>query len=530
MARYRFLTPEQIDKLEREYSERENLDVTELVRRVGQAFAQELFFFDYDFYRGPKSGQKRVTFVCGWGNNAADGWATATQLHKQYGIKTTVVTLVSPEELEGPVYELAHEAMRAGVNWVEVPLHDKTGLLAGVLEDADIVVDAILGRNCRLPLGPDLARVTAAINSSYKVLLSIDIPTGVCVRTGEVDPYAVKPVYTYSLFAAHYVLMQEHPLTSTYMFKVEDFGTQELQDTLFADAPKMYTNPSFMPMIPIPAFDANKYTRGRVLVIAGSQEYTGAAVLTTLAASTSGAGYVKLACPWSIVPIMQTHIVTAPVVGLPETASGGLSLDAFDELERLSEEADAVVIGPGLGRDPETLRLVQRFVAEATTPLVLDADALYAFNQNPEALERSRALITLTPHAGELARLVNASSQEVAQSPLEYAKKLVFENTVVLLKGPTSYLVNAEESSADLFAPPMLATAGSGDVLAGMIGAFMAQRLTPYFATALAVRLHGAAAKEAAEMLGPISVTALAVLNAIPAAVGLFMRGGRRVQ
>lgn len=525
MPSFRYLTPAQIETLEDEYMQSEGIDTRELVRRVGSALSSELYFFQYDMYRGPSAAAKKVSVVCGWGLNGADGWETAVHLQRQYGIRTTVITLVSPDELEGVAYEVAQDAIAEGLSWIEVPLHDRTDMLRDLLVEADIVVDAIFGRNFSAPLGPDFAHVCQTINASMKMVVSIDVPSGVSVKNAEVDRSAVNAGFTFSLFAVHKAFLQEGPFLSTIMFKVEDFGSRELQDRLFADAPKMYTDDALRPALPFPAFDANKYTRGRVLIVAGSKQYTGAAVLATKAATLCGPGYVTLACPESLVPIMQHHLVTAPVVGLPETDSGGLGIEAFERLESLSEAADAVLIGPGLGRHTETLALVRRLVAELVTPLVLDADALFAFKGNPEALSHSRALITITPHEGELASLIDSTSTAVVADPISSAKKLSYENTVVLLKGHNSYLIGRDECSADLFSPPMLATAGTGDVLAGMVTAFIAQRVPAYMSSLLGVRIQGIAAKSSLRKVGPISVTALSVLEAIPEAIGVLMSG-----
>lgn len=525
MPSFRYLKPEQIEELESEYMKREGIDGREMVRRVGTALASELYFFPYEMYRGPKAENKKVCVVCGWGVNGADGWETAAALVRQYGIKASVISLVSPDELEGLAWEVAQDAITQGVNWIEVPLGDESRMLEGLLAEADIVVDAIFGRNFHEPLGPDFARVCETINRSNRIVVSIDVASGVSVHTGIVNPYAVKAAFTFLLFAVHHAYLKKEPFLSTVMFKVEDFGTHELQNWLFDDAPKMYTEDSLAPFLPFPDHDDNKYTRGRVLIVAGSKEYTGAAVLSSLAATNAGAGYVRLVCPASIVSTMQAHLVTVPVAGLAETNEGTLSLDAFAEIEELARRADTLLIGPGLGRNADTAALVRKLVSELSLPIVLDADALNAFIGHTDELAASRALLTLTPHEGELARLIDVTSEAVRGRPLESARKLAGENRVVLLKGPTSYIVGRDECAADVFAPPMLATAGTGDVLAGMISAFIAQRVSPYMASLLGVNLLGTAAKAALRKRGPISVTALSVLERLPDAVSVLLTG-----
>jgi len=255
-----------------------------------------------------------------------------------------------------------------------------------------------------------------------------------------------------------------------------------------------------------PAEDANKYSRGRLLVVAGSEQYPGAAILTSLAATRSGAGYVTLAAPKSIVPIAQANLLTAPVVGLPTDDRGGLALRASTDLLELMDRADALVIGPGLGSSAQSAELVRYLVKQSQLPLVLDADGLNAFVGHAEKLQRTTVPLILTPHEGELKRLGTIEA-------------LASERCIVVAKGPATIISNGTEAVRDDTGPSSLASAGTGDVLAGTIGALLCQGLDALSAALLGVRIHSTAAILATEALTSCCMMATDVIEYIPHAV-----------
>ena len=255
-----------------------------------------------------------------------------------------------------------------------------------------------------------------------------------------------------------------------------------------------------------PAYDANKYTRGRLLVIAGSAQYGGAAVLAAHAAARSGAGYVTLATTHTVAAISQAHLLTVPVLGFDEDREGCIAYEAYETLCARLDHVDAVLIGSGLGRSDSVAHLVRDLVQKSPVPMVLDADGLNAFCGHTDDFAQAVAPLILAPHAGELQRL----------GTLE---QLVSLCRVVVAKGPTTTISEGSRMVRDDTGPSALATAGTGDVLAGIIGALLCQGLEPFDAAMLGVHIHSTAALLACETLTSYCMMATDVIEYLPRAL-----------
>jgi NAD(P)H-hydrate epimerase len=257
--------------------------------------------------------------------------------------------------------------------------------------------------------------------------------------------------------------------------------------------------------------DAHKYTRGSLLVLAGSTRFPGAAVLAAKAAARAGAGYVTLAIPKPAVAAAQAHLLATPVLAAPAT-NGAFAADAWDALCDQLNHLDAIVLGPGLTVTPSTSAFVQSVLQSARVPLLLDADALTLLAALPTAQAAPALLppLILTPHAGELARLLDATG---ATDPKQLAEAL---NAVVVAKGPETHIVSPTQHHRFTGGTAALATAGTGDVLSGIIGSLLAQGASPYAAAVLGVELHGRAGRLAEEQLGQRSVRAEDLLETLP--------------
>ena len=508
---YKLLSVEQIRELERRADEEQGLDGASLMREAGLALCEAVI----DTLEGPSQLRgdstaplaQKVAIFAGPGNNGGDGWSCATFL-QQRGVRVTVFSVVDINDLSGIASDAAFAAVNAGVHWTFID--EAAGLedIFTLIDGADVCVDALLGIGIRLPLDERIATITDALNRCALPVVAADVPTGVDADTGAVDERAVRADCTVTFMAAKRGLALAPAFAHTGAVMVAPLGLDESAFFDFLGVPELYTDDDLAQQVPLPALDANKYTRGRVLIIAGSRQYPGAAVLCARGAVRCGAGYVTLACPESVVSLMQAHLVTAPVVGLSETREGSISERALPMLLNLASMADAIVIGPGLDRAPKTAQLVREFVAAVNDKtLVIDADALNAFVDHPELLTSHEGSLVLTPHAGELARLLEEESDKVAAVPLDFARKLAGEKRTVVLKGPITVVSCAKVQSIDMFGPPVLATAGTGDVLAGMMTSFIAQGVDPYRAACIAVRLHGHAAIAAMEALTPLCVT-----------------------
>jgi NAD(P)H-hydrate epimerase len=277
--------------------------------------------------------------------------------------------------------------------------------------------------------------------------------------------------------------------------------------------------PSVLSRVPRRTADSNKFSSGTVLVIGGSAGLTGAVCLASMGAMRSGAGWVRAAVPASLDPIFEVKLTEAMTVMLPE-GDQGLAGDSADAALEAAQRADAVVLGPGLGRAQGSLDVAVRLVEELPVPLVVDADALYALaGAGLERVAARRAPTVLTPHAGELARLLDCSSADVAAHRIASARDAATRaGCLVVLKGDDTLVSDSEGrlavSEGDC---PALATAGTGDVLSGVLAAFLARGVEPFTAACAAVCAHVEAGRVAARRLGVDSVIASDVIEALPA-------------
>ncbi len=287
-----------------------------------------------------------------------------------------------------------------------------------------------------------------------------------------------------------------------------------------------------LPKIPARKADAHKGDCGRVLIVAGSLLYTGAAALAAEAAVRGGAGLVLVAVPWSVQPIVAAKVWGPIVYPMPETAVSGLALGALEPIEQLAGTVDVLAIGPGLSREEETEELVRRLVRGTKLPLVLDADGINAFAGRAEELGRRAGPTVLTPHPGEMARLTGREVGRTDKERLAAARELAGEESpVVLLKGHHTVVAAGRRHFINKTGNPGMATGGAGDVLTGLIAALIGQGMTPFDAAVLGAHLHGLAGDLAARELGEISLAPGDLLHHLPAAIKRHSsrkgRGGR---
>lgn len=501
---YSLLTVAQIREIEQRAGSEQGLDALQLMRDAGEAIAE--------FVRFSGDGAP-CAIVCGPGNNGGDGWAAARILHRS-GYPVKVFTVVDPLELDGIAGEIAFEATSSGIHWEHCPstyAHAK-------LSDHTLIIDALLGIGVHLPLREDIAQWCSAINDSPATVIAIDVPTGVDADSGECDKYAVVASRTLTFIAAKVGLALGRGALCSGDVAVAPLGVDPSFIRDYVGAPEVWVDNECGAALPLPAYDANKYTRGRLLVIGGSRHYHGAALLAAHAATRSGAGYVVLATPHSMVGVAQAHQLTVPVVGLEENKDGSIALRALEELMPLTHNCDAIVIGPGMGTHPKTATLIRELVSNVSVPVLLDADGLNAFVGRYSDLVNLPTSLVLTPHAGEAARLLNEDAALIAASPLAAAARLMGPVRTVVMKGTSTVIACPARTVIDVQGPATLATAGTGDVLAGIIGAFMAQGVDPHLAATLGVRLQARSAAIATEDLTPLCVNARDVIEYLPAA------------
>jgi NAD(P)H-hydrate epimerase len=274
--------------------------------------------------------------------------------------------------------------------------------------------------------------------------------------------------------------------------------------------------------------DAHKGDFGHVLVVAGSSGMIGAACLAAQAALRSGAGLVTLAVPRSLQDVAATKVTSIMTLGLAETPARSFSPRALEELRTSAQDFDCVAVGPGLGRHPETLLFAQQVPTVLEVPLVLDADVLFALADMPENIRREQPTV-ITPHPGEMARLTGLRIAEVQANRLEHAVAFAQRyRCVTVLKGAGTVVTDGRRAYVNSTGNPGMATAGSGDVLTGMVAGLLAQMKDPFAAAALAVYAHGLAGDRARDRLGEVGMTAEDILAEVPPALRSQAAGGRQ--
>jgi NAD(P)H-hydrate epimerase len=475
-----------------------------LMREAGRAVAAEL---------AERVPEGDVVVLAGHGNNGGDGWIAALELRAR-GRSVLVLSVADPATLAGPAAEAAIAAIAAGVSWRAPEAPPAAEELAAY----GAVIDALLGVGASGALREPLGEWARAANECGAFVVAVDLPTGVDADSGAVHGPAIHADCTVTFTAPKRGLVQYPGAGYAGEIVVADIGiAPELADVV--GAPELWTAEEHADLLPIAAQDAHKNERGRVLVIAGSAAFPGAAVLAARGAMRMGAGYVTVAVPESVVQLVQGHLVAATVVGLPQGRGHALSSSALDKALRLARDYDAVVLGPGLTQADGTVVTVRGLVTSLELPLVIDADALNALVDAHEILEQRSALTVLTPHPGELARLLGKTVAKIQADRIASSARLAGKSRAVVLKGAGTVTSVQGRQVVNTSGTQALATAGTGDVLAGMVGALLAQGLAPFDAGALAAYIHGRAGEAAGSVLTPVSVTAEDLPDFIPEAI-----------
>jgi hydroxyethylthiazole kinase-like uncharacterized protein yjeF len=371
------------------------------------------------------------------------------------------------------------------------------------LGEPEVIVDAIFGTGFRGAPRDEAARTIEAVNSCGAPVVAIDVPSGVDASTGEVPGVAVRAAATVTMEAAKVGLAVAPGRFHAGAVHVAPIGLALVghEHALVA--------PSIVETVPRKTPEQSKYRAGTVLVVGGSRGMTGAATLAARAAFRADAGYVLVAAPASALPALEAGLLEPVKHGLPDDPEGRLLPRALPAILELADRAGSVALGPGLGRSDGTRELVRRLLAELDVPAVVDADALWEL----EPVERSAPTV-LTPHAGELARLLGATAAEVDAHRLEAARRGARDfGCICLLKGADTLV--AEPGGAVLVSAhgtPALATAGSGDVLTGTLAAFLAKGMDAREAAAAAAAVHGLASRLLDPQRGAVASDLLAAI------------------
>ena len=450
----------------------------------------------------------KAVVVVGQGNNGGDGYVVARKL-KEYGAKVAVIMAMGIAMTKDSA-TMQKKAIESGISVINY--YDNTSLSVSLIDSADIIIDAIFGIGFHGAPDREISAIIEEINNANAKKIALDIPSGVIANTGEVLGVAVKSDLTVS-FIGYKPCHFEYP-SSEYCGKSisVSIGIDEKNITdYFAESVDEKMALSFLKKIPL---NAHKGTKGTVLIIGGSFGMAGAPMLSARAAMRAGAGIVKVCTTKEAYPAAAPMLPEA--VFAPKIGKGGF-LTANDITPDLFKGANSLLIGPGLGFNDETVGAVAKAAALAKIPTIIDADGLNAISVEPEILN-SDFLVAVTPHPGEMGRLIDESVSYVQKNristALNYAKE---QGVITVLKG--SYTVIATPSGKvyiNTTGNKAMATAGSGDMLAGMIAAFLANGTDPEKAVAAAVCLHGVAGDKVASELGTRGVLTSDMIEALP--------------
>ncbi|MGE0704638.1 MAG: NAD(P)H-hydrate dehydratase [Vicinamibacterales bacterium] len=470
-----------------------------------------------------------VAILCGRGNNGGDGFVVARTL-LQRGVAVSVFLIGRVSDVRGDARTNLEILSRLGLSIVEIADSEAWELHGSEVTDCPLIVDALFGTGLNAPLAGFLETVVADVNQSNATVVAIDVPSGLSADSHEPIGDSIEATTTVTLGAPKVALVLPPADTRAGDIVIADIGIpMSVIESLEGPRLELLTRSSIRDLLHPRSADSHKGDYGHVLVVAGSRGKTGAAHLTAAGALRSGAGLVTVATPSSCLPIVASlapEYMTLPIA----ESDGEPDAGAVDQL--LEQARDVIAIGPGLGQGSTTRAFIHRLVDQATVPLVVDADGLNAFAGNPDALSgRDGRPVIVTPHPGELARLVGMSTDEVQASRVEIARNFAATHHVyVVLKGHRSVIVTPDEKVfINPTGNPGMATGGSGDVLTGMIAAWLAQLLDAEAACKLAVYLHGLAGDLAEAQLGQVAMTARDIVQQLGPAV-LELTPGHRTE
>ena len=488
------VSPAQMREIDRQSIDGGLVPGAELMERAGRGI--------FELIRrrfGGRLADRRFVIVCGKGNNGGDGFVIARHLLEAEA-QVRVFVLAADLNLSADAKHALHRL---------IPLHPDLSRFADAdapeqflasLADADLVVDALFGTGLSAPLGEPALGVVRAINQHARRVLSVDVPSGL---SGDLDPEHRESV------RAHLTATVGLPKLGLYYYPGREaagevvcidlgFPEQVVESMgLFRRLVDRHVARRLLPPVD-PA--SHKYRRGSVLLVAGSRRYGGAALLALGGALRSGAGMVYAALPASLASLAQSRWPSAITLALPESAEGALSPEVLPLLADCAARADAVALGPGLGRSEAVLDLLRRWLPALDRPAVLDADALFAYEGNYETLAAQAAPRILTPHTGELAAVLGVASAEIEGRREAVLRSAARERIILMHKGaPTEILAPDACLYTVAGGHPAMARGGTGDVLTGLVGGLLAQ--APAAAldmTLLGAWMHAEAGRRAA--------------------------------
>lgn len=506
----KIVTADEMREIDRVTSERFGVPSITLMENAGTAVAE--------FVLSQYPSTKRIGVICGKGNNGGDGFVAARKLHES-GKEVSVTLLASGSELKGDAVE-----MFAKLPVAAIPVSSKGELNhgpAGDVFNAEILIDAILGTGFRPPVSGLYAEAIAALNASLATVVSVDIPSGadadvMGAQTGAVARSDGIVTFTAPRPAHIFGMLTTGPIVVSPIGSPEDAIVSSLNLNVI-------TPRDVVPVIGPRPPTANKGNFGHVLVLGGSLGKAGAAAVAGIAALRAGAGLSTVAtakCVVHTVAGFHPELMTEPLEQTEEASISG-KVSARRRIDALIQGKTVLAVGPGISRNQETAKLVRSLVSKSEIPMVLDADGLNAFEGHAAELNGKGRSLVITPHPGEMARLVGSSVAAVQRDRVNVARTFAREHgVIVVLKGHRTLIAEPDGVMwANTTGNPGMATGGTGDILTGMVAGFIAQNPERIIeAVIAAVYLHGLAGDVACETMGEQSLIATDLLTALPEA------------
>jgi len=470
--------------------------------------------------RFPEVEREKILVVAGKGNNGGDGFVVARHLFNR-GAQPQVILLSEMQDLKGDAALNAGIADRIGIPIFEA--HSEKAWIAHrkKIEKATLVIDAIFGTGLAMPAGGHYARAIEDINESKAFKVAVDIPSGLSSDTYQVIGPCVRADLTVTLAApkiAHLFPPAEEWVGE---LVVADISVPR---ALFEDSDlklELVEKKDIRPCFKARKRDGHKGDYGHLFILSGSLGKTGAPIMAGKAALKMGAGLVTVGTPQSCLPLIARGMVELMTEPLPETSEKTFSASALDRALDLLEGKDALMMGPGISTNESTAEFVYAFLPRAKVPVVLDADALNILAKQPGILKKLKKTAVVTPHPGEFARLLGLSTKEVLNRKLELVPQFAREYGVIVVLKSYRTLTGTPDGKVYInpTGNPGMATAGSGDVLSGMIASMIIQEKNPLLAVLAAVYVHGLCGDIGAQRLSEKSLTASDLIRYLPAAI-----------
>lgn len=505
------VTANEMQKMDRSTIESFGLPGRILMENAGRGATQ---FFLEQF---KDAENKKVGVIAGRGNNGGDGFVMARYL-AQKGIRVTVYLLSEHQKVSGDAAANLQLLSPLKVPVIEIPGATYFSAHETAMRHEAIWIDAILGTGLRSEVKGFFKDLINFINQSNKPVFAVDIPSGLNSDTGQPCGACVRAdaTATFAFAKTGHFLFPGAEYTGN--LKIIDIGVpphiandvSPLQYLITPDLIRAVFRPRHS--------DAHKGHTGHLLVIAGSTGKTGAAVMTTTSAMRSGAGLVTLGIPASLNPVLEAQVIETMTEPLPETVNGILDETSVNRIMDLLSDKKCLAIGPGIGTATGTQKLFKNLLQENTKPVVIDADGLNILAGHIEILKDLDTPVVLTPHPGEMARLIRTTSADVQKDRINCARDFSAKfNVHVVLKGARTVVAHPDgRVFINPTGNPGMASGGMGDVLTGIIAGFIAQGHSPELAAHAGVYLHGAAADSLAKNKGPFGYLATDVMNILP--------------